>query len=202
MNDKNAGGPPLVVGISGASGSMIAKASVDELLRRDIPVALVCTNDARLVWQDEMDEPYKDVLSQWREHPHFVDYSVGDTRAPIASGTYPTRGMVVVPSSMSTVAGIAHGMANNLLLRTADVCLKEGRKLVLVPRETPLHAIHLENLLTLARMGVVVLPPEPAFYLRPNSIDDMVGFFVRRIMVAAGIDQDMGDDYRYTGPAD
>ena len=201
MTAKTEGPMPIVIGISGASGSIIAKATVDELLQRDIPVALVCTNDARLVWQDEMDEPYKDVLSRWREHPHFVDYSVGDTRAPIASGTYPTRGMVVVPSSMSTVAGIAHGMANNLLLRAADVCLKEGRKLVVVPRETPLHAIHLENLLTLARMGAVVLPPAPAFYLRPSSIDDMVGFFVRRIMVAAGVDEDMGDEYQYAGPA-
>ncbi len=201
MTAKTEGPMPIVIGISGASGSIIAKATVDELLQRDIPVAVVCTNDARLVWQDEMDEPYKDVLSRWREHPHFVDYSVGDTRAPIASGTYPTRGMVVVPSSMSTVAGIAHGMANNLLLRAADVCLKEGRKLVVVPRETPLHAIHLENLLTLARMGAVVLPPAPAFYLRPSSIDDMVGFFVRRIMVAAGVDEDMGDEYQYAGPA-
>lgn len=201
MTAKTEASPPLVVGISGASGSIIAKATVEELLQRDIPVALVCTNDARLVWQDEMDEPYKDVLSRWREHPHFVDYSVGDTRAPIASGTFPTRGMVVVPSSMSTVAGIAHGMANNLLLRAADVCLKEGRKLVVVPRETPLHAIHLENLLALARMGAVVLPPAPAFYLRPSGIDDMVGFFVRRIMVAAGVDEDMGDEYEYTGPA-
>ena len=201
MTAKTEGPMPIVIGISGASGSIIAKATVDELLQRDIPVALVCTNDARLVWQDEMDGPYKDVLSRWREHPHFVDYSVGDTRAPIASGTYPTRGMVVVPSSMSTVAGIAHGMANNLLLRAADVCLKEGRKLVVVPRETPLHAIHLENLLTLARMGAVVLPPAPAFYLRPSSIDDMVGFFVRRIMVAAGVDEDMGDEYQYAGPA-
>ena len=109
MSAETEASPPLVVGISGASGSIIAKATVDELLWRNVPVALVCTNDARLVWQDEMDEPYKDVLSRWREHPHFVDYSVGDTRAPIASGTYPTRGMVVVPSSMSTVAGIAHG---------------------------------------------------------------------------------------------
>ena len=201
MTAKTEGPMPLVVGISGASGSIIAKATVEELLHRDMPVALVCTNDARLVWQDEMDEPYKDVLSRWREHPHFVDYSIGDTRAPIASGTYPTRGMVVVPSSMSTVAGIAHGMANNLLLRAADVCLKEGRKLVVVPRESPLHAIHLENLLTLARMGAVVLPPAPAFYLRPSSIDDMVGFFVRRIMVAAGVDEDMGDEYQYAGPA-
>ena len=93
-------------------------------------------------------------------------------------------------------------MANNLLLRAADVCLKERRKLVVVPRETPLHAIHLENLLTLARMGALVLPPAPAFYLRPSSIDDMVGFFVRRIMVAAGVDEDMWDEYRYTGPAE
>ena len=197
---NNTSSAPLVVGISGASGSVLAKATVEELLGRDIPIALVCTNDARLVWQEEMDEPYNNVISRWREHPHFTDYPVGDMRAPIASGTYPTRGMVVVPSSMSSIASIAHGMANNLLLRAADVCLKEQRKLVVVPRETPIHAIHLENLLTLAKMGVVVLPPEPAFYLRPSSIDDMVGFFVSRILAATGIDDEMGQEHQYTGP--
>ena len=92
---------------------------------------------------------------------------------------------------------MAHGLARNLLLRAADVCLKEGRRLVLVPRETPLHSIHLENMLTLARMGVVVLPPEPAFYLKPRGIDDIVRFVVSRVLVALEIEQEMPQDLQY-----
>ena len=175
---------PVVVGISGASGSLLAKETVDELLRREVPTALVCSNDARLVWQEEMDGPFNETLAQWREHPHLVHYSIGDMKAPIASGTYPTRGMVVVPCSMGSIAAIAHGLSSNLLLRAADVCLKERRRLVVVPRETPLHQVHLENMLTLARMGAVVLPPEPAFYLKPGGVHDIARFVVGRILVA------------------
>jgi 4-hydroxy-3-polyprenylbenzoate decarboxylase len=191
---------PVVVGISGASGSVLAKEAVEALLDREVPVALVCSNDARLVWQEEMDEPFGEVLARWTEHPHFTHHSFGDMRAPIASGTYPTRGMVVVPCSMASVAAMAHGLANNLLLRAADVCLKEGRRLVVVPRETPLYAVHLENLLALARMGVVVLPPEPPFYLRPRSAEEIVGFVVARILVALGIDDSLPRSYQYRGP--
>ena len=191
-------GKPVIVGISGASGSLMAKATVDELLLRDIPTILVCSNDARLVWHEEMDQPFNEELARWREHPHFRHYAISDMRAPIASGTFPTRGMVVVPCSMNSIASIAHGLASNLLLRSADVCLKERRQLVVVPRETPLHATHLENLLTLSRMGTVVLPPDPAFYLRPQSIDDVVKFVVGRILVALGVDEtlDQGLQYR------
>ena len=191
---------PVVVGISGASGSLLAKETVDELLRREMPMVLVCSNDARLVWDEEMDEPFNGVLTRWREHPHFSHYSIGDMKAPIASGTYPTRGMAVVPCSMGSIAAIAHGLASNLLLRAADVCLKEGRRLVVVPRETPLHAVHLENMLTLARMGVVVVPPEPAFYLKPDSIQDVARFVVGRLLVALGIDESLEERYQYKGP--
>ena len=192
---------PVVVGISGASGSLMAKETVDALLRREVPVVEVCSNDARLVWQEEMDEPFTEALARWREHPHFTHYSISDMRAPIASGTYPTQGMVVVPCSMASVAAMSHGLANNLLLRAADVCLKERRRLVVVPRETPLHAVHLENMLTLARMGVVVLPPDPAFYLKPESIRDIVSFVVGRILVALGIDESLDESFQYRGPS-
>ena len=190
---------PIVVGISGASGSVLAKGAVDELLRRRLPMTLVCSNDAKLVWQEEMDEPFSETLSQWREHPHFTHYAIGDMRSPIASGTYPTRGMVVVPCSVSSIAAMATGLANNLLLRAADVCLKERRRLVVVPRETPLHAVHLENMLKLARMDVVVLPPEPAFYLKPQGIPDIVRFVVGRILVALGIDESLEESLQYDG---
>jgi 4-hydroxy-3-polyprenylbenzoate decarboxylase len=185
------------VGISGASGAVLARATVDELLRRDIPTAVVCSNAARLVWQEELGSPFNDTLVEWQEHPDFDHYLINDLRAPIASGTYPAAGMVVAPASMNSVASLANGMSGNLLLRAADVCLKERRPLVLVPRETPLHSIHLENMLTLSRMGAVILPPDPAFYLQPQGIDDIVRFVVARIFVALGLDSAMPDDLQY-----
>ncbi len=188
---------PVVVGISGASGSMMALATVEELLRRDTPTALVCSNAGRLVWQEELDVSFTETLAVWQEHPKFTFYPINDLRAPIASGTYPTSGMVMVPASMNSIASVANGLSSNLLLRAADVCLKENRRLVLVPRESPLHSIHLENMLKLARMGAVVLPPEPAFYLKPQSVEDVVRFVVGRIMVALNLDQALPDDLQY-----
>ena len=188
---------PFVVGISGASGAVLAQRTVDELLCRQVPTIVVCSNAGRLVWQDEMDASFNTALSEWQEHPHFTFYPINDLRAPIASGTFPTSGMVVVPCSMNSMASIAHGLAGNLLLRAADVCLKENRRLVLVPRETPLHSTHLRNMLTLAEMGAVVLPPDPAFYLKPRSIDDIVRFVVGRIVVALGLDDSLPDDLQY-----
>ena len=188
---------PVVVGISGASGSMMALATVEELLRRDTPTALVCSNAGRLVWQEELDVSFTETLAVWQEHPKFTFYPINDLRAPIASGTYPTSGMVMVPASMNSIASVANGLSSNLLLRAADVCLKENRRLVLVPRESPLHSIHLENMLKLARMGAVILPPEPAFYLKPQSVEDVVRFIVGRIMVALNLDQALPDDLQY-----
>ena len=193
---------PVVVGITGASGTVMARATVDELLRRGIPTVALCSNPARMVWQEEMGENYTDTLVEWQEHPAFVHYPINDLRAPVASGTYPTAGMVIVPASMNSIASLAGGMSGNLLLRSADVCLKERRPLVLVPRETPLHSIHLENMLTLSRMGAVVVPPEPAFYLKPQGISDIVDFVVARIFVALGLDQSMPNDMQYQGPAE
>jgi 4-hydroxy-3-polyprenylbenzoate decarboxylase len=188
---------PVVVGISGASGSMMALATVEELLRRDTPTALVCSNAGRLVWQEELDVSFTETLAVWQEHPKFTFYPINDLRAPIASGTYPTSGMVMVPASMNSIASVANGLSSNLLLRAADVCLKENRRLVLVPRESPLHSTHLENMLKLARMGAVILPPEPAFYLKPQSVEDVVRFIVGRIMVALNLDQALPDDLQY-----
>jgi 4-hydroxy-3-polyprenylbenzoate decarboxylase len=188
---------PIVVGISGASGAILARRTVDELLLRDLPTIVVCSNGGKLVWQDELGASFNETLSEWREHPQFTSYSIGDLRAPIASGTFPTGGMVVVPCSMNSAAALAHGLSSNLLLRAADVCLKEKRRLVLVPRETPLHAIHLENLLTLSRMGVSILPPEPAFYLHPQSVDDIARFVVGRVLVALGVEDELPEDLQY-----
>ena len=188
---------PVVVGISGGSGVIMAKATVDQLLARRVPVVCTASGAARQVWSEEMEESFHDVLSAWQEDPNFTYYPIGDLRAPIASGTYSIQGMVLVPCSMATVAAIAHGMASNLLQRSADVCLKEGRKLVVVPRETPLSAIHLENLLTLARLGVTVLSPQPAFYLQPQTLQDVVEFLVERTLKALGVTQELEERHQY-----
>ena len=191
---------PVVVGITGASGAVMARSMVDTLLRRDIPTVALCSNAGRLVWQEEIGEHFNDTLIEWQEHPAFTHYPINDLRAPVASGTYPTAGMVIMPASMNSIASLAGGLSGNLLIRTADVCLKERRPLVLVPRETPLHSIHLNNMLTLSRMGAVVVPPEPAFYLKPQSIEDIVDFVVARVFVALGLDQAMPEKMQYQGP--
>ena len=189
--------PPVIVGITGASGSVLALRTVDELLSRDVPTALVCSNSARLVWRDELGAPFNDTLVEWREHPGFTWHPVNDMAAPIASGTFPTRGMVIVPASMNTVAAVAHGLTHHLVHRAADVCLKEKRPLVLVPRETPLHAVHLENMLALSRLGAVILPPQPAFYLHPQGTEDIVRFVVGRILVALKVEEALPEDLQY-----
>ena len=190
---------PVVVGITGASGALMARALVDELLRRDMSTAIVCSNAARLVWQEELGRPFNETLVEWQEHPAFAHYGIGDLRAPIASGSYPAAGMALVPASMNSIASLANGISNNLLLRAADVCLKERRPLTLVPRETPLHSIHLENMLTLSRMGAVILPPDPAFYLKPQTVDDVINYVVRKVLVSLGIDDELPGDMQYTG---
>ena len=190
---------PVVIGITGASGSALARATIEELLSLGASVIATASSAARMVWQEEMDESFGVALERWSDSGEFTYYATGDLKASIASGTFPTRGMAVVPCSMATVAAIAHGLADNLLRRAADVCLKERRPLVLVPRETPLSAIHLENMASLARHGVTILPPEPAFYLKPQTIDEVVDFVVQRTLVAIGIIDDLPESMRYDG---
>ena len=188
---------PVIVGITGASGAVMALATVDALLRRDLPTAVVCSNAAKLVWQEELGCSFNETLVEWQEHPAFVHYPINDLRAPIASGSYPAAGMALVPASMNSIASLANGISGNLLLRAADVCLKERRPLVFVPRETPLHSIHLENMLTLSRMGAVILPPDPAFYLNPQGVDDIVKYVVNKVLVSLGVDRELPEDMQY-----
>ena len=142
------------------------------------------------------------VMSKWgartltHETPYTVEqinalatevHAVGDLGAPISSGSYVTLGMIIAPCSMRTLAAIANGFGDNLIHRAADVVLKEGRRLVLAVQETPLSAIHLENMLKLSRLGVAIVPPVPAFYNRPDSLDDIVNYTVARLLDQAGI---------------
>ena len=128
---------PVVVGISGASGSAIANGVIDALLDMDRPVIATASSAARMVWQQEMDTSFGEALEQWQDAGDFTFYAPGDIQAPIASGTFPVHGMAIVPCSMSTVAALAHGFSDNLIRRAADVCIKERRPLTIVPRETP-----------------------------------------------------------------
>jgi len=178
----------LVVGITGASGAPYARATLAALVAarktRPIELAVVLSSTAQEVWSTELE-------GDLEEHVRSLDIPVfrgRDYRAPFASGSAKWDSMVIVPCSMSTVARIAHGTSDSLLTRAADVILKERRRLVLVPRETPLSVIHLENLLTVARAGAVVLPAMPSFYARPRGVDDVLHSVVGRILDQLGLD--------------
>ena len=178
---------PVVVGITGASGHLLARLCIERLLDYGYPLVLVCTGPGSRVWQEELEEDLGRALARWRQRGNVVQHSVNDIGASIASGGLATQGMLVIPCSMGTLSGIAHGAAGNLLERAADVTLKEFRPLVLVPRETPLNAIHLENMLKLARLGVRIVPPMPAFYLKPATIQEALEQLVPRVLSALSI---------------
>jgi 4-hydroxy-3-polyprenylbenzoate decarboxylase len=193
----------VVVGISGGSGAAVGKRVIDLLLEAEVPVALTASNAGRQVWQQEMGYAFADAVREWSHDDRFSFHPVNQIGAPIASGTAPTAGMIIAPCSMATVAAIATGMADNLLRRAADVTIKERRRLVLMPRETPLSEIHLENMQKLARMGVSIMVPAPAFYLHPQSVDDIVEYLARKAIDALRIENaGLPETLIYTGMAE
>ena len=188
---------PLIVAITAASGASLAQSALDRLLNMEIPVELVCSTAGRLVWAEELDESFGSALERWQASPDFNHYGIGQINARIASGSFPTQGMLIIPCSMNTVASISHGISENLIQRCADVTIKEGRKLVIVPRESPLSEIHLENMLRLAKLGTTILTPDPAFYLKPQSIDEVVDFVVSRALLATGVTNSLPSHLQY-----
>jgi flavin prenyltransferase len=183
---------PLILGVSGASGLIYAVRALKYLLEADYAIELVASKATYQVWQAEQNvrmppEPDKQERF-WRDRADVLDggklrcHSASDVGANIASGSFRTLGMVVMPCSMSTVGKLAAGLSSDLLERAADVQLKEGRKLVLVPRETPLSLIHLRNLTALAEAGASIVPAIPAWYHHPRSIEDLVDFVVARVL--------------------
>ena len=181
----------VVVGITGASGSVYAVRLIDVLREQDIEVHAVVTDSGQRVLDYECGVTMEELSRR-------VDvlYPNADVGAAIASGSFRMDAMVVLPCSMKTAGAIAHGVTDDLLTRAADVTLKEGRRLLLVPRETPMHEIHLENLLRLARAGAVVMPAAPGFYHRPETLDDLVNMMVGKILDRLGIEAELFTRWR------
>lgn len=184
---------PVIIGITGASGAVLSKRCIETLIERSVETIVVCTAAGQMVWRHELDESFR----SWIKGMPCKQYGIQDIAAPIASGTVPVAGMAIVPCSMDALGAIANGLSGNLLERAADVTIKEARPLVLVPREVPLSVIHLTNLLTLAKLGVKIVPPMPPFYAKPKSLDDVVEHIVGRILVALGIDSSLPFEHRY-----
>lgn len=183
----------IVVGISGASGTVLAHRLIYALISLGHYVEMVMSRDASLTIHEEMGEAFaspKKFISSFpvELQPLIRSHHITDFGSPIASGSYRYDACVIVPCSMATLSAISTGFADNLLRRVADVALKEKRRLVVVPREGPLHEIHLENMLKLARMGVVIFPPMPAWYMRPQSLEEMELFLVSRLLDQLGIE--------------
>jgi flavin prenyltransferase len=189
-------GLPLVMAVTGASGAPYAVRLLEQLLIANTPVQLILSSHGLRLLRTETDitseSELRDAVGAKRWDDLVTSFDDGDRGAAPASGSARNRGMVVCPCSMGTVSAISQGTSRSLVERAADVALKERRKLVLVPRETPYSAIHLENMLRLTRAGAVILPASPGFYHRPTSIAEMVDFVVARVLDHLDIDHSLG----------
>ncbi|HJV46557.1 MAG TPA: flavin prenyltransferase UbiX [Bacillota bacterium] len=180
----------FTVGITGASGAIYGVRLTQELLKQGHKVHLIITEAGWQVFKEELDWDTMDrdrILTNQFGQGDLHYHNLRDFTAPIASGSYLCHAMVVIPCSMGTVSGIAHGASGNLLERSADVMLKEGKKLVVVPRETPLHSIHLENLLKLSQAGARIIPAMPGFYHKPVNLTDLIDFVVGKTLDALDV---------------
>ena len=190
----------IAVAITGASGAIYATRTVAALLARGVHVELVVSDFGRRLLRDELGESASvDGLKAFLAGKYGEDLAAGsltlhnnrDLGATIASGSHGCSGMVIVPCSMKTLAGVAHGLSRNLIERAADVMLKERRTLVLVPRETPMSLPQLKNMVLCAEAGAMILPAMPAFYQQPKTLDDLADFMAGKILSALGFDHDL-----------
>lgn len=190
----------IALAITGASGAIYSRRLLQELVGRGIRVHLMVSAAGRIVCADELNWKLPTRASDI--HKMLVDelacdadllrvYGEQQWSAPLASGSHNIPTMIVCPCTMGTLSSIACGSSDNLINRAADVMLKEQRKLIIVPREAPFSAIHLENMLKLSRLGVVVLPPNPGFYFQPQTMDDLVDFVVARVLDQANVAHDL-----------
>jgi 4-hydroxy-3-polyprenylbenzoate decarboxylase len=187
------GVPPIVVGITGASGAPYAVRLLQQLVAAHRPVSLIVSKYGLRLLETESGigsiAAFRETIGKHDWDSSVQTFSNEDRGAPPASGSALTAGMIVCPCSMGTLSAIAVGASRSLIERAADVTLKERRKLILVPRETPLSAIHLGNMLRLTRAGAVVMPASPGFYHRPKQVSDLVDFVVARMLDQLGVEQ-------------
>lgn len=188
----------ITVAITGASGAIYALRTVRALLMCEARVDVVVSEFGWMLLRDEggfagKQRDFAGFIRALYGVPtdHLALHPLKDLAATLASGSAPSDGMVVVPCSMKTLAGIAHGLSRNLIERAADVALKERRPLVIVPRETPMNLIQLRNLVTAAEAGAIIVPAMPAFYQKPETFDDLADFIVGRVLSLLGIDHDL-----------
>lgn len=174
----------LVVALTGASGQIYGIRAL-EMLKNNVETHLIISNSAKITIEVETEYSMEYIKSLADRF-----YEENELKAPISSGSFKHNGMLIAPCSIKTAASIAYGITNNLITRAADVCLKEGRKLVLLVRETPLHYGHLKMLARLAKIGATIMPPIPAFYTKPRSIEDIVNNTVSRALEILGIEVD------------
>lgn len=179
----------IIAGITGASGSILAHGLIEALLQQNHEVHLVVTAHGRQVLAHELERDLMDLVQGYRKSDgRILLHDDADLFAPVASGSFRADAMIILPCSMGTLAKVANGISDSLLTRAADVMLKEQRRLLLVPRETPLSAIHLENMLKLSRLGVVIMPPVPAFYHKPETMADSNNLTIGRVLETLGIE--------------
>lgn len=189
----------FIAAISGASGSMYGLRLIEELLKSEDDVYVCVSGQAFSIiktetgidWTGKNAPETEKKIQAYYSSKKVKYFSENNLAAPFSSGSFITNSMFVVPCSMKTLSGIACGYANNLIERAADVTLKEGRRLILAPREMPFSAIHLENMLKLARLGVTIAPPVPAFYQKPKDINEIVDFVVGKLLDSAGISHNL-----------
>lgn len=173
----------ILVAITGASGVKLAVILLKQLKKNEIETELIISKVAEKIISIETDREIDEIIELSDKY-----YEVDDLTAGPASGSYKNDAMIVIPCSMKTLASIANGYADNLIARAADVTIKEKRKLILVVRESPFSSIHLENMLKLSRLGVIIAPPIPSYYIKPKTIKDLNKYFVGRILDHIGID--------------
>ena len=189
---KNAG--RIIVGVSGASGAAYARRALEALRAAGVETHLVISKAAEMAMSYELGEKARD-FAALADH----SYAINDVGAPISSGSFRTLGMLIAPCSVRTMSEIATGVTTSLLTRAADVVLKERRRLVLMPRESPLHAGHCELMLKACQLGAIIAPPMPALYIKPQSIDDLINHSVGRVLDL--FDIDVGIVKRWQGPS-
>lgn len=181
----------LIVGITGASGTIYGRKLLEFCNGRDIETTLILSSTAKKIIGHELNiepEELKDLSDE--------NYENDELEAPISSGSVETDGMVVLPCSMKTLGAIANGISDNLISRSADVTLKEDRKLVLVPRESPLRPVHLENMRTLSQEGAVIMPATPGFYHHPQTISDLTDFMIGKVLDQFEIEHELYESWK------